>query len=537
MAIHPHNRDAERALLGSILRDNGIIAETLGLIQANDFFVYAHGILFRKFAGLHTAGRAVDIVTVADSLSDREMEEIGGHVYLAGLHDAAPCAANYHHYAAIIRENSTRRRIIQAANETIARALDPASSLAEIADTAQAIKADAIEQSPLTPLLVNLADVEPRPVEWLWFGRIALGKVTLISGDPGLGKSFMTLDLAARVSRGSRWPDSPGSSAPLGGVVLLSAEDDLEDTVRPRLDAAGADVKRISALAAVRHNYKEKPGEELFSLATDLPALEDAVRGTPDCKLVIIDPISAYLGDKDSHKNGEIRGLLAPLAAMAAKHHVAVVLIDHLNKNGKGPAIYRSMGSIAFAAAARSVWAVTKDKDDPRRRLMLPVKNNLAPDARGLAYSIEPYGANAGPVVAWEPTPVNISADEALAENGKDDAADSDQAKAWLRDALKDGPMPAADVLAQGEANGFTAKAIRQAFAALGGERKKIGYQGQWQWSLPITSGESLQSLESLGNAEKSLANPPANKACESLSFSKDAQDANDAADEWGVVT
>lgn len=278
-------------------------------------------------------------------------------------------------------------------------------ALAEKAEAVQPKVVQTATDQPITPVLVCLADVQSRPVEWLWSGRIALGKVTLIAGDPGLGKSFVTLDLAARVSRGMPWPDAPTLSAPLGGVVLLSADDDLEDTIRPRLDAAGADVQRIKAIHAVRHNYKENPRESVFSLATDLVALEAAIQATHGCRLVIIDPITAYLGATDSHKNAEIRGLLAPLAALAAKYHVAIVLVTHLNKSGNGPAVYRTIGSIAFAAAARAVWGVVKDKDNERRRLMLPVKNNLAADALGLAYSIEPYGINGGPVVAWESKP------------------------------------------------------------------------------------------------------------------------------------
>jgi hypothetical protein len=224
----------------------------------------------------------------------------------------------------------------------------------EMADRAEA--ATTTDEAPITPILISLADVQSRPIEWLWPGRIARGKVTLLAGDPGLGKSFLTLDLAARVSRGSPWPDAPDASAPLGGVVLLSAEDDVEDTIRPRLDAAGADVHRIKLLQAVRHNYRENQKEAIFSLVTDLPALEAAILAVPGCQLVVIDPITAYLGETDSHKNAEIRGLIAPLAALAAKYGVAIVCVTHLNKSGSGPAIYRSIGSIAFVAAARAVW-------------------------------------------------------------------------------------------------------------------------------------------------------------------------------------
>ncbi len=273
-------------------------------------------------------------------------------------------------------------------------------------------------------VIVRLSDVEPESVEWLWPGRIALGKLTLVAGDPGLGKSFLTLDMAARVSTGAGWPDSPGQRTDPGGVVLLSAEDALGDTIRPRLDAAGADVSRIVALEAIRSVGDVRGGgresARAFDLSRDLPTLEEAIRSVGDCRLVVIDPVTAYLGGVDSHKNADIRGLLAPLGALAERHRVAVVAVTHLNKASGGPAIYRAMGSLAFAAAARAAWAVTKDEPDPRRRLFVPIKNNIAPDTGGLAYRIEPLGVDGCPVVAWEPGPVNVSADDALA-GGRDE--------------------------------------------------------------------------------------------------------------------
>ena len=196
-----------------------------------------------------------------------------------------------------------------------AAGLDDTAIRAEI----QKLAADAAAVQPkaaqpaIAPVLISLADVQPQPVSWLWPGRIALGKVTLLAGDPGLGKSFVTLDIAARTSCGAPWPDAPGIKTTAGGVVLLSAEDDAEDTIRPRLDAAGANVQRIKALLAVRRNYQDDPTREsTFSLETDLPALEAAILAVAGCRLVIIDPITAYLGGTDSHKNGEIRGLIAP---------------------------------------------------------------------------------------------------------------------------------------------------------------------------------------------------------------------------------
>ncbi len=340
-------------------------------------------------------------------------------------------------------------------------------------------------------VIVRLADVEPEPVAWLWPGRIALGKLTLIAGDPGLGKSFLTLDMAARVSRGTPWPDALDTAQPAGGVVLLSAEDDVADTIRPRLDAAGADVARIAALQAVRAvGGNGRESSRSFDLSRDLPALEEAIRNVDGCRLVVIDPITAYLGGVDSHKNANIRGLLAPLAMLAATHRVAVVAVTHLNKSGGGPAIYRTMGSLAFAAAARAAWAVSKDRDDPKRRLLLPIKNNIAPDTGGLAYRIEPLGVDGCPAVAWEPDRVNVSADDALAGDQGDAGGrtERDDAADWLRDLLAQGPRPARDVEQDARDAGFSIGTVRRAKAAIGAVSRKPAFGGPWEWALPTPS-------------------------------------------------
>ena len=217
---------------------------------------------------------------------------------------------------------------------------------------------------PESRLLIRRAvDAHPKPIRWLWPMRVALGKLTLIAGDPGLGKSFLSVAMAATVSTGGRWPVD-GTCAPLGDVLILSAEDDLQDTIRPRLDAAGADVRRVQVIEAVAITTEDGVQRKMFSLVKDLAALDDVLADMPDCKLLTVDPISAYMDGTDSHKNTDVRALLAQLADLAAKHDVAVVAVSHLNKSG-GPAAYRVTGSIAFTAAPRAAYAVTKDAENP----------------------------------------------------------------------------------------------------------------------------------------------------------------------------
>jgi hypothetical protein len=325
------------------------------------------------------------------------------------------------------------------------------------------------------PILVPLADVEPQAVEWAWEGRVALGKMTLLIGDPGVGESFIALDIASCFTTGSEWPD--GGAAPLGPVVLLSAEDGVADTIRPRVDALGGDPASIHVLKAV----KSATGERSFSLKEDVDSLETAIAST-DARLVIIDPLSAYFGNTESYKDTEVRGVLAPLASLAEQTGVAVVGIMHLTKDAQRRAIYRAPGSIAFIAAARIVLAVGKDPKHEGRRLLVSVKNNLGPAAKALAYSI-PEGR-----LEWESEPVEgINADQLLGETDQpDDPSAREAAEELIREALRGGPVSAREVYQLARDQGISDRTLRYAKKALGvRQRRAPGPGTRWEWYLP----------------------------------------------------
>jgi hypothetical protein len=349
------------------------------------------------------------------------------------------------------------------------------------------------KSSPVSPtksaapeaVVHRLCDVEPEQLEWLWLDRIPLGKLTLLAGDPGLGKSFVTCDIAARISSGRAWPDDMSFEQPIGSVVVLNCEDGLRDTIRPRLDRAKADLSKIVAIEGIKVLDIEsgEPRMRGFSLAADLPRLERVVTDLADCRLIVIDPVSAYCGDTDSHKNADVRALLAPLAELAERFRVAVLMVTHLAKGTGSKAIYRSMGSLAFAAAARAVWHVAKDPDDEHRRLILPAKMNLAPDPTGLAYRIEQG------IICWEADPVRMHADELLAIESAakpgSDRTQRDEAAKWLREMLADGPVPSKMIYQDGRENGHSEKTLQRAFKDMGGKPTKSGMDGGWLWSLP----------------------------------------------------
>ena len=196
-------------------------------------------------------------------------------------------------------------------------------------------------------VILRASDIEMTPVAWLWPHKLALGKLSLIAGEPGLGKSQLTASLAAAVTTGGLWPCSC-ERAPLGNVVIFSAEDDPSDTVVPRLKAAGADLDRVRIVSSVESSDGRGKTQHSFNLQTDLALLESAITNLGDVRLTNIDPITSYLGKVDSHKNAEIRSVLEPVAQMAVRRGVAVVGVTHFSKSGSTSAINRFIGSIGF---------------------------------------------------------------------------------------------------------------------------------------------------------------------------------------------
>jgi putative DNA primase/helicase len=268
-------------------------------------------------------------------------------------------------------------------------------------------------------------------------------------------------------------------NAERGAVLILNGEDDAADTIRPRVDAAGGDPAMIHVIDGVR----DGSGKRMFSLRTDLRALRDTAVKVGNVKLIIIDPISAYLDGTDSHKNGDVRGLLTPLSELAAELGAAVVAVSHLSKNSNAVAVYRTMGSLAFIAAARAGWGVIQDPDNPEGRLLLPIKQNLGPDAGGLAFSIQ--SGPDGPVVEWG-GPVDVKIDDAMRPDGDGGAAHT-EAAAWLEDTLAAGPVAASEIKTRAAADGIATRTLYRAKATLKVASQKSGFggDGAWTWALP----------------------------------------------------
>ena len=333
--------------------------------------------------------------------------------------------------------------------------------------------------------IVCLSDIEMKPINWLWRDYIACGKLTVIAGNPGLGKSQLTANFGALVSKGMGWPDTQ-EPAPIGNVLFLSAEDDPADTIKPRLLAAGADIERCYILEAVR--IKNKHGKDTtrsFDLSQDIQRMADAIRRIGGVNLAIIDPISAYLGETDSHNNADIRGLLAPLSAMAAECGVAILLITHLNKSENQEMIGRVMGSMGLIAAARAGYVVIKDPNDSTIRHFVPIKNNIGNDAEGFSFTIEAVEVENSihtSRIVWQEGQVN--AQEISHPKPDEKSTATNPAQKFLEDLLTIKPMLGSEIQKEADEAGFSKSSIQRAANALYVQRKKLGMQGGWEWSL-----------------------------------------------------
>jgi hypothetical protein len=282
---------------------------------------------------------------------------------------------------------------LPVATETFAD-MTPEESQATCAKVRHELRKE--KQEPIA-IIKAFSEIEAKPINWLWHERIPIGMFTLYAGNPGLGKSSLSLDLSARLSRGLPFPG--GSSCPVGDTLILAGEDVPEVTIKPRLEALGADMRRIHILLGKR----DKEGFDditLFDKGIIKDAIDQIKSGGGDLKLLIIDPLESFLGNIDSYRNTEVRQALRGIISLAENEQFSALGIQHLTKKTGIDAIHRIGGSVAFAAAARTIWMFTKDPDDPCGCLFLHSKTNIGRKMPGFHYSII-TAENGSGIVAW----------------------------------------------------------------------------------------------------------------------------------------
>lgn len=337
-----------------------------------------------------------------------------------------------------------------------------------------------------SPLLVRLADVTPEPINWIWQGRIAAGKLNLIQGDAKVGKSYVVLDVASRVSAGLKWPDQ-SSNANRGAVLLMCAEDGLSDTIRTRVNLLGGDARQISSLRTRRDG-------KLITLA-DIETIATAARRTR-ARLLVMDPISAFVGNVDSHKDAAVHGMLLPLLQLAEDLGLAILATIHRSKANQRDAILASNGSTAFAAVARFVLQVSRDRTRPGRSVLYGVGGNIGGLPPALFFTVKPDGRLAWdrqPLVEYNPNRLAVDLD-----GGSDDPVDDLEAQDVLRQLVKDrkgGPFTSTDAYAAGDEYRLSPRSMRGARIKLGLLKKRIGGRhGKVYWFDP-TVKERLRDV------------------------------------------
>lgn len=321
--------------------------------------------------------------------------------------------------------------------------------------------------------LINMEQVEVEKIDWLLYPFIPFGKVTIVQGDPGEGKTTMVLQIIAKLTKGEAVLPSGSDESALEektmvlepvNVIYQTAEDGLGDTIKPRLLSVGADCSRVMVI------------DDNDQALTMMDArLEEAIIQTK-ARLVVLDPIQGFLGtDVDMHRANEIRPLMKRVAVLAEKYHCAIILIGHMNKNSNGKSSYRGLGSIDFQAAARSVLIVGRIKDEPEIRVVCHVKSSLAPEGKSIAFRLD---KDTGFEWIGE---YDISADDLL--SGDNRGQKIHEAKEFLKEILVSGSVAQTKVAEEAESRGIKKKTLWNAKKELEIDSVKIG--NQWFWMLP----------------------------------------------------
>jgi len=330
-------------------------------------------------------------------------------------------------------------------------------------------------------------DIETKRVDWLWRTRFA-SKANVIGGQPGVGKSQLSASFIAIVTTGGRWPDRTPCEP--GSAIIITSEDDAADTIKPRLLAAGADTSKVRILDAVQ---LASTNEAVPWTLDHVEELEGLIKQQRDTKLVVIDPISAYLGNNDGHNTAEVRGILAPLQSLADRRKVCILMITHLNKSIGGGAVERFNGSTAFVAVSRSAWLIGQDPQDADTRVMVPVKNNLGDDKTAFSYHIEGCSVEDNietSKVVWDGVS-ELTADDVLRGPGKsiedpDNQSAKAQAARFLIEQLGDGRKLSTQIYKLADEAGIAEKTLKRA-------KKEVGVQSfkDGAWYMQLADRES----------------------------------------------
>jgi AAA domain/DnaB-like helicase N terminal domain len=484
--------ESQRAVLGSALLDNALMRGPIAHLAIDDFCGSSDQTIYTLMLEFSEDSVAFELTILVEELRRRgRLETVGGAPYVASLIDGAVPEPSLVAQHVSIMLHSSRLRRLQSVAETLERSTtelgaDPARLLQELESAVHRLQAGYDLNGNLLPYapgelsrrpdLLTLSQVEAKEVNWLWKPYLPVGMLSMLSGDPGAGKTFIALAVAAAVTVG-KTPYTGEPTMP-ADILYLSVENSPEHVLRPRFDLLGGDPRRFHHLrgSVTGHGQRSERGGVRLS---DVRLLSDALGKTKAC-FAIVDPIQSYLGaDVDAHRSNETRPVMDGLSRLAEEHGCCILLVRHLGKAQTGRAIHRGLGSIDLTGAVRTELLAGCSPDDPAKHALVQVKSNLGQFGPSLGYIIETDGT-----FRWtgesQLTAYAILAPE---QNGEETSALA-EAKDFLSSALAQGARPAKDVQAEAQQEGISDRTLKRAKRELKVLSRKGSMSGAWAWAL-----------------------------------------------------
>jgi hypothetical protein len=472
----------ERDALGVVLESPNTYRREL--LTADDFLLGIHQRVWQAISELNAQGLTADIETVTAKLKDGDRAYVNDLVYNGAVRE------NLEHYVREVRKAAADREFAKlyeqlgSAKETELRS----RIVAQLQETLQGTQAK--QGSELIVIRGDAA--EEKPLRWMWKPYLPLGKLVHFGGNSSQAKSPVTVDLAARISTGAVWPDGTANGQGSRSVILLNIEDDLEDTILPRFRLAGGDKSRLHYVKGMRIAQTLERG---MTLESDMHQLAELARSLPDLGIVIVDPVTNYLGGKKMIVEEDMRALLTPLASLAAELGIVVITVGHFNRREKGTdPLHRTMGAAAFSGVARAVYAFGPDPEEESKYChVMSVVRSCGGEGSALRYRTELVTENCPDSFSTEIVKVVWTGkSDATAEDIVDSASAQDktqehEAAQMLKSLLRDGKKSATDCQALLKADGYdldklNAGRIRR---KAGADSKKFPGDKFYSWYLP----------------------------------------------------